>query len=208
MSGSASCPRCGQDVHRLEVERSWVCPDHGTVQPVWPVEQPSPDLMHHIARSSRVPVWIPWPLPNGWFVTGVAAVGEDPMAARAVAVACSGPAPLGGLGELIVVAEEPGLGFGARFAGLDEPDPGEAIWSRPSDARIVNGHHPAAMWSLATRRDRAAFVGEAQGLWLWAVLWPADTGYLVAEDLGLMDLREAPSTFDVPCGALSPRLVA
>jgi hypothetical protein len=44
-------------------------------------------------------------------------------------------------------------------------------------------------------------VGEAEGLWLWAVLWPADAGYLFAEDVNLHDLREAapgPLIFGVP----------
>jgi hypothetical protein len=207
MSGWTACPRCGQQIHRLEIDRSWLCSTHGVVQPVWPVEQPTSDLLHRASRLSRVPVWVPWPLPTAWLVTGTVAVGDDPTAARAVAVACSGPAPLGGLGELVVVAEEPGVGLGARFAGIDEPDPGPAIWSRPADARLVTGHHPAAMWSVGSNEDRVAFVGEAAGLWLWAVLWPADTGYLVAEDLRLLDLREAPDRFEIPCGALTPRLV-
>jgi len=207
MSDSASCPRCGQDIDRIEVQRAWACVDHGIVQPVWPLESPSPELLHRLASRSRVPLWMPWPLPEGWVVTGAAAVGDDPTSVRAVAVACSGPAPLGGLGELIVVAEEPGVGFGARFAGLSAPDPGPAIWSRPSTARILSGHHPAALWSVEAPDDRAAFVGEAEGLWLWAVLWPANAGYLIAESVSLRDLREAPDLTDIPCGALSPRLV-
>jgi len=203
---SAECPRCGRDVERLESERAWVCGIHGVVPPVWPVEQPSAEHLHRVAGSSQVPVWLPWPLPSAWLVTGVAAVGDDPMAARGVAVACTGPAPLGGLGELVVVAEEPGVGFGSRFAGLPYADPGPGLASRPADARVLGGHHTAAMWSLDTSDDRAAYVGEAEGLWLWAVLWPADTGYLVAEELGLLDLREAPELLDIPCGALTPRL--
>ncbi len=54
--------------------------------------------------------------------------------------------------------------------------------------------------------DRAAFVGEAKGLWLWAVLWPAAAGLLLLEDLTLLDLREGIPAAAVDFGSLSPRL--
>ena len=31
--------------------------------------------------------------------------------------------------------------------------------------------------------DRSAYVGEAKGLWLYVISWPATAGYLLAEDL-------------------------
>jgi hypothetical protein len=45
----------------------------------------------------------------------------------------------------------------------------------------------------ATPPDRAAFVGEAGGVWLWLVMWPADAALLLLEHLVLEDLREQPT---------------
>ena len=63
-----------------------------------------------------LPLWCPWPLPPGWTLTGVAWAGDDRTGVRATAVACSGPAPLGGgPADLVFVAEEPGVGLGTRL---------------------------------------------------------------------------------------------
>lgn len=53
------------------------------------------------------------------------------------------------------------------------------------------------------------FAGEARGLWLWAVVWPEQTGLLMYDELVLTDLREAGAEVElVPCGALSPRILS
>ena len=58
-------------------------------------------------------------------------------------------------------------------------------------------------------RDRAVFAGEAFGLWLWAVVWPEESGLLMYDELMLTDLREAGAELDlVPCGALSRLLLS
>jgi hypothetical protein len=106
----------------------------------------------------------------------------------------------------VLVAEEPGVGLGAGLAGLDLADPGPRLWDLPSTAKVHADGHPTPLWVAGHPEDRAAFVGEAEGLWLWAVMWPADTGHLVAEDLNLVDLRHHGEHFEVPCGALSPHL--
>jgi hypothetical protein len=46
------------------------------------------------------------------------------------------------------------------------------------------------MWSVDTPTDRVAYVGEARGMWLYAVAWPADAGYVFWEDIVLRDLSE------------------
>ncbi len=38
--------------------------------------------------------------------------------------------------------------------------------------------------------DRSAYAGEARGMWLYAVAWPASAGYLFAEHVVLHDLSE------------------
>jgi hypothetical protein len=67
------------------------------------------------------------------------------------------------------------------------------------------------MWAKepgAGAEDRAVYVGEALGCWIWAVLWPGTAGFLLIDDFVLTDLRDAGHELDVPCGALSPRLTA
>jgi len=151
-------------------------------------------------------VWSPWPLPKGWLVTGLASAGDERTGARASAVACTGPAPLGGVGELILVAEEPGIGLGAHFAGLEGPDPGAVPDAQPPHAKIHAAGHPTAMWAMPDAEDRAVYVGEALGCWLWAVLWPESAGFLLIDEFVLTDLRDAGHELDMPFGALSPRL--
>jgi hypothetical protein len=138
-------------------------------------------------------------------VTGLAAAGDERTGARATALACSGPAPLGGVAELVLVAEEPGIGLGARFAGLDGPDGGGIPDDRAPDAKLEAAAHPTAMWSLPSGDDRAVYVGEALGCWVYAIVWPATAGFLLIDDFALRDLRDG-TTPDLPLGALSPRL--
>ncbi len=168
--------------------------------------QPTADVVHSAAAASAVPLWLPWPLPRGWLVTGVAVAGDERTGARATALCCSGPAPTGGPAELVVVAEEPGIGFGARLAGIEGPDPGD-VTDGPAAAKINAAGHPTAMWALDDApADRAVYVGEAAGCWLWAALWPESAGFLLIDDFTLTDLRDNGPELDVPCGALSPRL--
>jgi hypothetical protein len=182
---------------------------HGPVLPLQPVVQPSADLADHVVRRSLVPLWVPWPLPAGWLVTGIAHAGDERTGIRAAAVACSGPNPLGGAGELVLVAEEPGIGLGARYGGLDSPDPGTGFDVGPPSGKIEVAGHPAPLWVIRGAPGRAIYVGEARGLWLWAVFWPDTAGHLVAENLILADMRDlGQETELIPFGALTPRLTA
>lgn len=209
MSAAPVCVRCFGPLNSPGLMNSaWRCDRHGAVLPLEVAGPPRSDALHAHAEQAQVPVWLPWPLPKGWVVTGLARAGDARTGIRAVAVACSGPAPLGGQGELVIVAEDPGTGLGACFAGMDEADPGPAMLGAPSTARVSTAGHPTAVWAVGQRDDRAAYVGEAHGLWLWTVLWPADAGHLLADDLTLVDLRDHASGFEVPCGALSPHLPA
>jgi hypothetical protein len=186
---------------------SWECGLHGAVYPLQPPVQPSIEAVEAVIRDAQVPAWVPWPLPVGWVVTGITSAGDERTGARATVVACSGPAPLGGGGDLLMVAEEPGVGLGARYAGLPGPDPGAVAQSAPANAKLQAAGHPTAMWCVGGPPDRAVFVGEALGLWLWAVLWPESAGCLLYEELNLADLREVGQELAVvPFGALSPRL--
>jgi len=155
-------------------------------------------------RRSGVPMWVPWPSPPEWATTGLALAGDPDRPASAAAVAGTGPAPLGGMAELVLVAEELGTGLGAGYAALSGPDPGGLLTGAPQ-AGVRIGGHSMPLWSVPTREDRCVYVGEALGVWLWAVLWPAEAGVLLLEDLVLHDLREhIPG--DVRFGPPSPYL--
>jgi Family of unknown function (DUF6758) len=206
MKTAPNCPRCGGQVHEPNAwTSSWRCEVHGDVYPLFPAYPPSREGMEALLRTAAVPVWVPWPLPVGWLVTGFAGAGDERIGARACAVALSGPNPVGGPGDMLLVAEEPGVGLGARLAGLDGPDPGEDFAAKPPYATFQYGGHEFPLWHVQAP-DCAVFAGEAMGNWLWAVLWPDTAGVLLVETLTLRDLRDPGQDLDLPFGAISPRL--
>ncbi|RKN09104.1 DUF6758 family protein [Streptomyces radicis] len=211
MRGEPSCPKCGGRVRAPGLfADSWQCADHGAVHPLQPVVPPSVNALTVAVGRARVPVWMPWPLPVGWLFTGIAYAGDDRGGGRATAVACTGPGPLGGPGELLLIAEELGVGLGAGYAGVPGPDPGPRLdVDEPPQAKVLAAGRPTPLWLVRDAPDdRAVFAGEAMGLWLWAVVWPPESGMLLYDELVLTDLRDAGSEVDlVPCGALSPQLL-
>jgi hypothetical protein len=208
MSPEPVCPRCSGRLDPPSLRSSaWVCHEHGQVHPFHRrTLAPTADSVASLVARSGVPVWCPWPLPPGWLVTGTAHAGDERTGARATVVALSGPAPLGGTGELLLVAEEPGVGLGARFAGLAGPDAGPLSERTAPHARVHTAGHPTALWNVEGADDRVAYVGEALGYWLWAVLWPDTAGLVVQDKLALVDLRDTGHPLDLPFGAPSPRL--
>lgn len=214
MRHQTTCPRCGAPVHPPGLwSNDWTCPLHGPVLPVRDPHPPSAAWLRDVASRSRVPVWLPWPLPVGWLLTGVLEAGGEHEGPGAVAVACSGPNPAPddpshSAADLVVVAEQPGVGLGARLAGLDDVDPGRYVAQGAAQAWVEAGDRPAPLWHVPGADDRAAYAGESAGVWLWLLLWPASAGVLVAERLVLVDVREADPAVDPPCGAPTPRLTA
>jgi hypothetical protein len=108
-------------------------------------------------------------------------------------VAATGPTPLtGGPSDLLLVAEAPGVGLASQYAGLSGPDPGpllaEAMAGNPAHAKVRAGGHPAPLWSIPSAAGCSAYVGEAWGVWLVGLAWPANAGYLLADGLVLVDL--------------------
>lgn len=111
------------------------------------------------------------------------------------------------MAELLLVAEELGVGLGARYAGIDGPDPGSGLRvDAAPDAKVLAAGRPTALWHVKDApADRAVFAGEARGLWLWAIVWPEQSGLLMYDELVLTDLRDAGGEVDLlPCGALTP----
>lgn len=174
------------------------------VHPLHVMPTVSQSVLAHVREQSRVPIWMPGPLLPGWTVTGVGYAGDERTGGRATVLACSGPAPLGGVADLLLVAEELGVGLGAGYAGLPSADAAPDTSTAPT-AKIQAAGHPTALWVVPGPTDRCVFVGEAMGLWLWAILWPAAAGYLLAEHVSVHDLHEH-TPGDVVFGAPSPYL--
>ena len=185
----------------------WECGSHGAVAPYAPVALAAGEGVRQLAARSAVPVWSPLPLLAGWTLAGLARAGDERHGARATAVAFSGPSPLGGPADLVLVAEDPGTGLGARIAGTSGLDAGEFVRGAP-DAKVLASGHATALWSVAAADDRVAFVGEALGVWLWAVLWPPAAELVLLEQVELHDLRsDLHASLELPVGAPSARLL-
>ncbi len=165
------------------------------------IGQELPELL----RDGTVPVWMPWPLPAGWLVTGFAGAVDDRTGSRASAVALSGPNPFGGPGEMLIISEEPGVGLGASFAGLSGLDPGSDVAASPPHAFVRLGNRQFPLWHVDAPH-RAAYVGAVMGHWIWLVLFPDTVGLLMAEPLALRDLRDPGQELNLPYGERSPLL--
>jgi Family of unknown function (DUF6758) len=205
MGVHVSCPRCGGQVRPPDLMHSeWRCDVDGAVLPLHVAKHIGPEIVGsvrakvraHPGGGAHIPMWCPWPLMSGWTVTGVGWVGDERSGVRGTVVACSGPAPIErGPADVVLVAEEPGVGLGTRFAGIPGPDPGpylEAdLVSTAAHAKVRADGWPTPLWAVKSAEDRSAYVGEARGLWLYAVAWPGSVGCLLAEDLVLHDLERA-----------------
>src|ERR1700691_66840 len=108
----AVCPRCGGRVHAPTAWSSACrCDLHGEIQPLSPARQPNKDGLGVLLKNARVPVLLLWPLPPGWLVTGFAGGGDERTGFSGTGHALFGPHPRGGLADLVIVAEEPGVGL-------------------------------------------------------------------------------------------------
>lgn len=208
------CPRCAGPLRAPGLmNSSWVCADHGSVSPFHVPHPPTTAWLKDLASRAVVPVWMPWPLPLGWLLTGLAEAGPDRGASVATVVACSGPNPAPNpqmpaehASDLLLVAEMPGVGLGAHLAGLPHVDPGDAVATGRPDVKVrAQGQH-TPLWHVDGADDRVAFVGESRGVWLWVLLWPASAAVLLLEPLELSDVREGGPALEPPTGAPSPRL--
>ena len=158
--------------------------------------------------ESAVPWWVPHPSLVGWTVSGIGHCADDRGGTRASVMCFAGPNPLGGPVDMLIAAEEPGIGIGAHFAGLDAVDPAGLIGGA-ADLHIEAGGHACPLWCVPTADDRATYVGEALGMWLWVVVWPPDAALLLLDDLKLCDVRESAAAREsLVFGAPSPRMSA
>lgn len=207
MQPEPTCPRCGGPLRAPGLWSSaWECATHGAVHPFHVLPHPGREPLEHVVALAKVPMWMRWPMPASWVVSGIGYAGDERTGALATLLSMNGAGPLGGSCEMVVVAEEPGVGLGARYAGLPGPDPGEGFDQGAPHAKVETHGHPTALWALDGVDGRAAFVGEAMAQWLWVVVWPAAAGVLLYDGLALVDLRERPVCPDVDFAPLSDRL--
>lgn len=204
--GTSWCPRCGVDLLPPSAFSSaWRCATHGEVLPLHPFRGLDSASLRHVQGEAEVPLWVPDPLPGGWELAGLGAVGDTRTRLRATVTSFRGPAPLGGIGEWLFIAEEPGIGLGASYANAQEVLQALPATGDPQ-AKIHALGHPTPLWCVPTADDeRSVYVGEAGGVWLWLVSFPSDAGYAVLEDLALSDARggRVPA---LPIGEKSNRL--
>ena len=215
MSLTAGCPRCRE---ALETSESGPrCPVHGSLPALWLPDEASYDgFVAHLAAAGDFPTYLPWPMAPGWSVTDfgvVAEVTEGPegeIDPRATVTCCSGVSELDGPVDVFVVAEEAGVGLGARCAGLPQDDPGSELGEGPPAVRVRIGSQSVPLWPVSTSEvdgelDRAAFAGEAVGRWLWVVLRPVSAMLLLRDDWILRDVSSAgPELVEMPFGGPRP----
>ena len=221
MYAGLSCPRCATELSPPDDwARSWSCPVHGEVAPVHPPVRASYYTLRSAAGRCHVPLWMPWPLPAGWTFSGLRLAGEERSGAVAGVVALTGPDPLpeadplSRIGhveaDLLLVAEQPGVGLGAHLAGLTDLDAGsrllESSASRVADLKLVAAGHDTPLWTVETGSGCAAYVGEAAGVWLWVLLWPVHAAAVLLEEFELIDTRDPGLRLDLPYGPPSLRL--
>ena len=210
MRAPPTCPRCGEELRSPGLWSStWQCASHGSVAPYTVLTHPGVDMLNHVVGIAQVPVWLPVGLPRGWLCSGFAYAGDERTGASATVTCMSGPGPLGGPADLLLVAEEPAVGLGSRHAGLGDADPGAGFDAGAPETRLAVAGHPTPFWSIPVPDgDRAVFVGEAKARWLWLVVHPASAGLLLYDEIELVDACDAEVIPELSYGSVSPLLSA
>lgn len=207
----AGCPRCPGPATTLE-DGSTTCPVHGPVATLWRPEEAAYDAFaEHLRAAGGFPTLLPWPLGPGWSVSDFGVVlgaRDQPVATMTCA---TGSTEEDGPVDVLVVSEEPGTGLGARCAGLDHPEPGDAVAEGPPVARLRVDNLTASLWQVSTSSavpefDRSVLAGEADGRWIWVVFRPSAALLLVSDDWPLRDVSGlGASLLDLPFGGPTPQ---
>lgn len=206
MGLTASCPRCATLLS--DEGDGYVCAVHGPVPALWrPVSASYDDFAELVRRAGALPTYLPWPMSPGWSVADFGCV-VDGDKARATVTTTTGNSDLDGPVEITVVAEDPGVGLGARCAGTPYIDPGEQIGKGPHDIHVRAAGRPVLMWSVDAEGDelleKSVFAGEADGRWLWLVVRPASAALLLRDEWLFADVTDfGPAAVEMPFGGPS-----
>lgn len=151
-------------------------------------------FVEHLATARDFPTYLPWPMAPGWVVSDFAVVTEPSGAPVATLTCVTGTSELDGPVDVLLVAEEPGVGLGPRCAGVRGSDPGHELGGQPV-VRVRIASLAVPLWGVSTSAledtaelDRTVLAGEAAGRWLWVVLRPASAVLLMRDDWILRDV--------------------
>jgi len=207
MSLDASCPRCLESLDFSGVD----CPRHGAQPSLWRPEQASYEAFAaHLARAPDFPTYLPWPMGSGWRVSDFGVVAESSGRPVATVTCCTGTTDPDGRVDVLVVAEETGVGLGGRCAGLAGSDPGDGFGLGPPVVRVRINSQGVPLWPVSTSTaagdlDRSVVVGEAGGRWLWIVLLPASAVLLLKDEWILRDVSgDGPHLVELPIEGPGP----
>ena len=206
MALEASCPRCTSGVtvdagaHR--------CPTHGVVNPLLRPTNVGYDSFAEMMRTvAQVPTYLPWPMSPGWSIADFGCVGGG--GGTATVTTTVGNSDLDGRVEVTIVSEDPGVGLGARCAGVDVIDPGGGLVEQAPTIRVRAGGRTVPLWPIdgpdGPPLERAVFAGESDGRWLWLVLRPASAALLLHDEWLLADVTGfGPEAIEMPFGGTRP----
>lgn len=214
---TGGCPRCSTPVR--EGRSGVLCPVHGDQLPLWRPPQADYEHFADMLGQGDLPAYVPWPMSPRWSLVDFgwvgAAAGLDGVRRGTVTSIAGSTGPDGAV-ELTIVVEEPGLGLGARCAGLARPAPPEDTFARPAEIRVRASTHAVPMWAVeddldqhdeheATGNDqplgRAVFAGSDAGRWLWLVVRPGSAALLLRDEWLLSDVAElGPQALELPFG--------
>jgi len=209
---AAGCVWCSAPIlERDDLPGSWSCPEHGATAALWrPQEATYEAFAAHLRTAGSFPTYLPWPMSPGWSISDFGCVSDGREDATATVTCTTGTSELDGPVDVLVVAEEPGTGLGARCARTRHIDPGSEIHDRPPTARVRIGSQAVNLWDVSTSAtdgefDRSVVAGEAGGRWLWMVLRPASALLLLRDDWILRDVSEVgPPLVEMPFGGPGP----
>jgi hypothetical protein len=204
----ASCPRCTSPV--TEDGGGYRCGSHGEISPLWRPEVAEYDAFAEVVgRFGDVPTYLPWPMSPGWSISDFGCVARGTRS-HATVTTTVGTSDLDGPVEVTVVAEDPGVGLGARCARSPYVDPGDQVGAGPPAVRVRADGRQVPLWSVDVVADedpltRSVFAGEADGRWLWLVLRPASAALLLHDEWLLADVTGfGPEALEMPFGGPRP----
>ncbi|QZY30770.1 hypothetical protein K6T13_05050 [Nocardioides coralli] len=187
------------------------CPVHGAQPRLWRPRVPAYEAFaEHLRTAGRFPTLLPWPLSPGWSVSDFGVVVDGADRTLATVTCCSGTTEVDGRVDVLVVAEEAGVGLGGRCAGLPGADPGADFGQGPPAARLRVGSQSVPVWPVSTSHaagdlDRSVVAGEADGRWLWLVMHPASAILLLQEEWLLRDVSGiGPPLVELPFSGPGP----
>ena len=134
-----------------------------------------PGTLGGLDQESKVPYWVPWPLPYGWLVTGFSGAGDERRGAAVRLSPCPGRTQSAGRPTSSSSPKSRASALARGLAGLKGIDPVRGSPRRPHATVRVGG--TGCLWLVVPGDSAgpgrcAAFAGEVGGGWVWIVFRP------------------------------------